>query len=128
MKLRALACLLLLGGSLSSTRLSAMPVTGVSQQADGALLSMQPGTLRLQVVSDDVIRVTYAAGSQLPQLKSYSVVLKPEAPSLWRLRQTPEAVFVETKSMKARVDRKTGAVEFLDLANRPILAESADGR
>lgn len=128
MKLRALACLLLLSGTLPSARLSAMPVTGVSKEADGALLAMQPGTLRLQVISDDVIRVTYATGSQLPQLKSYSVVLKPEAVSLWRLRQTPEAVFVETKSMKARVDRKTGAVEFLDLADHLILSESVDGR
>ena len=128
MKLRALACLLILSSTIPSTRLPAQPVTSVTRQADGVVLTMQPGLLRLQVMSDDVIRVTYVKSGQIPQTKSFSVILKP-APSLkWQLRETSNAVIVETSSVKARVDRKTGAVEFLDRANHSILAESAGGR
>jgi len=128
MKVRALAILLILGGAMAGSRVAAIPVTGVTKEADGALLTMQPGVLRIEVMSDAVIRVTYAVGNQLPQLKSFSVVAKPDSGAKWELRETPDAVIVETQSVRARVDRQTGAVEFLDRMDHPILSESAGGR
>ena len=128
MKSRALAYLLILIGTLVPARVWAMPVSGVNKEADGVLFTMQPGVLRFQVMSDAVIRVTYAAGSQLPQLSSYSVILKPGVSTKWQMHETPDAVVLETQFAKVRVDRKTGAVAFLDRAGHLILAESADGR
>jgi alpha-D-xyloside xylohydrolase len=128
MTLRAFACLLILSGAIAVAPVRAMPVTAVSKQLDGVLLTMQPGLLRLQVMSDAVIRITYAVGNQLPQLQSYSVVVKPDPGTKWDMRETPDSVIVETQSVRAQVDRETGAVEFLDRMNRPILAESAGGR
>jgi alpha-D-xyloside xylohydrolase len=124
---RTLASLLLLSTTIAGPSLWATPVTAVSEQADGVLLLIQPGLLRLQVMSDAVIHVTYAPGNQLPQLKSYAVVAKPTA-AKWQMHESPEAILLETQSIRVRVVRSTGAVEFLDRQDHPILAESANGR
>ncbi|MGD0652239.1 MAG: TIM-barrel domain-containing protein, partial [Verrucomicrobiia bacterium] len=105
----------------------AMPVTKVQKRSDGVALTMQSGTIRLQVWSDRVIRVTYAPTAELPVNKSLSVVGKP-GKSKWKLREKPEAVTLETPALRARVDRKTGAVSFYDLNDKPIFQEAEGGR
>jgi alpha-D-xyloside xylohydrolase len=125
---RTLVCSLFACIAIAGTRLGAALVTDVRKQADGVLVTLQPGVLRLQVMSDAVIHVTYAAGNALPELKSYTVVAKPAVDTKWRMRETPEAVIVETQMIRARIDRKTGVVGVFDLTDNPILIESADGR
>jgi alpha-D-xyloside xylohydrolase len=75
-----------------------------------------------------VIHVTYAAGGRLPEIKSYSVVAKPAKEVRWRMLQATDAITVETDSVRVRVDRKNGAITFLDRGGQSILAESPDGR
>jgi alpha-D-xyloside xylohydrolase len=104
-----------------------IPVTKVQKRSDGVALTMQSGTMRLQVWSDRVIRVTYAPTAELPVNKSLSVVGKP-GKSKWKLRENPEAVTLETPALRARVDLKTGAVSFYDLNDKPILQEAEGGR
>ena len=103
------------------------PVTKVQKRSDGVSLTMQSGTMRLQVWSDRVIRVTYAPTAELPANKSLSVIGKPRK-SKWKLSEKPEAVTLETPALQARVDRKTGAVGFYDLDDKPILQEAEGGR
>jgi alpha-D-xyloside xylohydrolase len=105
----------------------AVPVTKVQKRSDGVALTMQSGTMRLQVWSDRVIRMTYAPTAELPVNKSLSVVGKP-GKSKWKLREKPEAVTLETPALRARVDLKTGAVSFYDLNDKPILQEAEGGR
>ena len=57
-----------------STMLQAAPTATVTKLADGVQFSFQAGTLRLAVMSNAIIRVTYAKGDSIPELKSYSVV------------------------------------------------------
>ena len=44
---------------------------------DGAQFTIDGGTLRIQLWSDDIVRVTYAAAAEIPALKSLSVVANP---------------------------------------------------
>src|SRR5260370_29916588 len=126
---RTLVCsLVVVCGVIAGRPRWSAPVTGVRKQADGALVTLQPGVLQLQVTSGAVIHVTYAVGNALPELKSYTVVARPAADTKWEMRETPEAVIVETQSLRVRIDRKTGAVGFFDLMDNPILLESAAGR
>src|SRR6266851_3218407 len=75
---RTLVCsLVVVCGVIAGTPLWSAPVTGVRKQADGVLVTLQPGVLQLQVMSGTVIHVTYAVGNALPELKSYTVVAKP---------------------------------------------------
>ena len=102
-------------------------VVGVQKKSDGVILTMQSGTLRLQVWSDRIIRVTYTPGTQLPTTKSLSVIGKP-AQTMWSLPQTSDVDVLKTESLQVRVDRNTGAVGFYDSNSHPILQEEADGR
>ncbi len=49
-------------------------VTVSKKLSDGAQFTVDGGTLRVQFWSQDIVRVTYAAAAELPELKSLSVV------------------------------------------------------
>ena len=65
-------------------------VSDYKLQADGAQLSVDGGTLRIQFWSPEIVRVTYAPGVELPELKSLSVVATPESVRLTQ-RESGEA-------------------------------------
>ena len=52
--------------------------------SDGTQFTVDGGTLRVEFWSPEIVRVTYAATNELPELKSLSVVAKPEKVSLKR--------------------------------------------
>jgi alpha-D-xyloside xylohydrolase len=104
-----------------------LPVPALQRQADGVMLKTEAGTLRLQVWSERILRVTFAPGTDLPKIKSYSVTAKPEQ-TKWKLKETPDAAVLETAAIRALVDKKTGAVGFSDLNGRPVLQEAENGR
>jgi alpha-D-xyloside xylohydrolase len=99
----------------------------VQKRGDGVLLTTPDGTLRLQVWSDRIVRVTFAPGNKLPEKKSFSVITKPTR-AKWKLSETPDEVILETQAVRACVDKKTGAVGFFDLNGNPILLEAENGR
>jgi alpha-D-xyloside xylohydrolase len=107
---------------------AAAPVKQFTRQTDGLLLSLQPGTLRLQVFSESIIRVTYSAGETLPELKSFSVVATPSTTAKWDVQDTADAVILKTPAITAEVNRKSGEVAFYDASHHLVLQETADGR
>jgi alpha-D-xyloside xylohydrolase len=104
----------------------ATEVSGVRKNPDGVMLTTQTGVTRLQVWSDRIVRVTFAPGKKLPAGKSLSVIARPTK-TKWSLAETPDTVTLQTDSLQARVDCKTGAVGFFDLKGNLILQETADG-
>src|SRR3989442_11811625 len=85
---------------------AAESVAPIKKQADGVLVPLPSGVLRLQVWSDNVIRVTFAPGKSLPTNQSWSVIGAP-AKTKWALTQTPETVTVETRTIRSRADKQT---------------------
>ena len=110
-----------------STSAAADSAIKVQKQGDGILLTTPSGTLRLQVWSDRIIRVTFAPGNKLPVIKSFSVIAKP-AKTKWQFSETPDEVVLETPGVRARLDKQTGVVGFFDLTGKPILQEAENGR
>jgi alpha-D-xyloside xylohydrolase len=102
-------------------------VTASKKLPDGAQFTMDGGTLRIQLWSDDIVRVTYAAAAEMPTLKSLSVVGTPSTVRFTR-QETDRAFLLVAPHMKVRVDKQTGAVSFLELADHVLLQESAQGR
>ena len=125
---QALPCLLLSFGFLT-VLMSSTPAAAADYKpaADGAIVTTDGGTLRIQFWSPEIVRVTYATGTQLPELKSLSVVATPQTVHLTR-QQTGDAVTVSSQKIKVRIDKKTGAVRFLDPAGHVLLQEAAQGR
>src|SRR5271163_4868695 len=83
--------------ALWASPLRAGPIKSVSKSADGVSFALTPGTLRLAVMSDSVIRVTYGAGDSLPTITSYTVIAKADASTKWAMRETPDAIIIETQ-------------------------------
>jgi alpha-D-xyloside xylohydrolase len=96
------------------------------KQADGIVLQTAEGWLKVQVVTDNIVRVTFAQSGAL-STRGASAVLPHTAPVKWTLAPTQSELTLTTAKLKARVERQTGRVSFLDAAGQPILAEAAKG-
>ena len=102
-------------------------VTASQNLADGAQFTLDGGTLRIEFWSPEIVRVTYAAGAELPALKSLSVVAKPATVRLTR-HEDPQAYVLGTPRFLVSIDKLTGAVSFLDAADGALLREATGGR
>ncbi len=100
------------------------PVTGVKQQADGAVLTMQSGTLRLLVCSDSIVRVTYAPGTTFPDTPQYVVTKNTWAAAPFTLNATDAAVTISTAKMQVKVTKKDGYILFSDAAGKKLFMDS----
>ena len=102
-------------------------VTASKKLPDGVQFTVDDGTLRIQFWSDEIIRVTYASGTELPALKSLSVVASPAAVK-WKQQENAQAFTLVAPHLKVTIDKQTGAVVFLDPAGHVLLQEAAQGR
>lgn len=96
---------------------------------DGVIIYTDPAytgttnTVKLEVVADNIIRVTAAPGKELPKFQSL-VTVYPKKPGLsWDVLPGKDALILKTKTVKALVNLKTGAVSFWDNAGKQIVAE-----
>lgn len=102
------------------------PVQQTSQTRTGIMLTLRDGTLKVDVWGDNVVRVRYAgAGAALTDKPGLSVTAAPDAAS-WTYTQTPDAEVVRTLKLSVSVNRKNGAVSFLDGNGNPYVREAAD--
>jgi alpha-D-xyloside xylohydrolase len=105
---------------------------GVEREADGVVVHLAEGELRVQVLSDAVVRVAYvkegAKAEEFFGRASIDVVPLAGMTSGWKVVEAPGSVTLATAKLRVTVDRKSGAVSFADAAGRPIAAEAAGGR
>jgi len=96
--------------------------------SDSIVVTLPGGLLKVQVLSETMVRVAFGKDAsfftrpvldELPQAKPFTD---------WKLGGTAEAITVSTARLQAVVDRRTGAVRFLDAAGKPIAAEVPGGR
>jgi len=105
---------------------------GVEREADGVVVHLAEGELRVQVLSDAVVRVAYvkdgAKAEEFFGRASIDVVPLAGMTSGWKVVEAPGSVTLATAKLRVTVDRKSGAVSFADAAGRPIAAEVQGGR
>ena len=113
--------------SFSAQTLLAAPAT-MERQPDGITLHLDSGDLRIQVLSDAVVRVAFAHSPSFFTHASIDVI--PHAPiaSGWKLAERPAAFILSTMKLQVTIDRNTGAVSFADAQGHPILAEASGSR
>jgi alpha-D-xyloside xylohydrolase len=102
-------------------------VTGSKELPDGAQFTVDGGMLRVQFWADDVVRVTFSAGTELPALKSLTVIGSPSA-AKWTRQESGQAFTLVGSRMKVTIDKQSGVVTFLDPTDRVLLREAAQGR
>lgn len=104
----------------------ANPLSAAEKQADGVVLTLQTGKMKIEVYDPRVIRIICGAGSATPVHQSLAVIAKPLTAG-WKMHETAAAVVVSTAAMEAHVSKSTGAVTFLEAGGGMILAETPHG-
>ena len=105
----------------------------IERTQDGLILhqgnrSEQPGqAVRLQVITDRIIRVISVPDGAFPQEESLMAVAQSGPIPDFKVEESDEAVTVITASIKAAVSLRTGEVVFSDPAGKMILAEKQGG-
>jgi alpha-D-xyloside xylohydrolase len=99
------------------------PVTGVNQQADGVVLTMRVGTLRLVVCSRSIVRVTYSLGAGIPDTPQYVVTRQSWPATDWALQSNDSDIQLTTTAMKVTVTKKDGAILFADTAGKKLFQD-----
>ncbi|MDQ2799620.1 MAG: PA14 domain-containing protein, partial [Armatimonadota bacterium] len=113
---------------LGRTALAApMPVRAVQKQPNGATLAMPHGALRLQALTPRIFHVTYSPTGAFPAPRVPTVIGR-FAPTAVKVTAGVQSVTLATGLMQAQVDRKTGAVRFLDAQGKAFLSEMPGGR
>jgi len=79
--------------------------------------------VRLQVMSDRIVRVTAVPSESLELPASLMVTMRPSREARFEVEQSERAVTLRTRELQAEVALQDGAVRFLDEQGRPILAE-----
>ena len=76
--------------------------------------------VRLQVVSDNIIRVQATSEAQLPEKQSLIIVKQTKKPKFEVV--DGDLLRVKAANVEARVDKQTGRVRFYDAAGKLIIA------
>ncbi len=104
----------------------------MERQPDGITLHLGPGDdsgdLRIQILSDSVVRVAFARSAGFFSRASIDVVPHATQTAGWKFGESPAAFILSTAKLQVIVDRKTGAVAFADAAGHPILSEAPGSR
>lgn len=99
------------------------PVTNVSKQSDGLLVTMQTGTLKLQVCTDSIIHIVYAPVWPPPTRKQYLVTKTDWAAVPWTTHSTGKDITLTTARLKVTVTRADGLIAYTDLNGRSLVTE-----
>jgi alpha-D-xyloside xylohydrolase len=127
--LRALAftaCLSVSVLTLHAAPASALPT--MDRQPDGITVHLDAGDLRIQVLSDTIVRVAFARSAGFFTHASIDVVPPTPATTGWKIVTRPDLFVLTTSKLQVIIDRKSGAVSFADHAGQPILAEASQAR
>ncbi|WP_207632691.1 glycoside hydrolase family 31 protein [Foetidibacter luteolus] len=91
------------------------------------LFTGNPYAVKLEVVADNIIRVTVAPGKEIANTQSLVTVYSKNIDVFWDVIPSEESLTLKTKSLKAVVNLKTGAVTFKDSSDKKILNEKPIG-
>ncbi|AIE84565.1 TIM-barrel domain-containing protein [Fimbriimonas ginsengisoli] len=92
-----------------------------SRVDDGIVIRLKGGRLRLQVNSPEIVRVRFTQGEDRGPA-SLAVIARPTKTAFSVVQKGGE-ISLKTSAMQVVVEKRTGAVRFLDEKGKPILSE-----
>jgi alpha-D-xyloside xylohydrolase len=121
------ACMLWLAvaPSLIAQWLPLNPVKSVETQADGALLLLENGYLRIQVCSDSIVHVIYSLERDIPKRPDVLVTKTAWPTSEFSLHtDDPKVLTVTTPVLKIEITRANSSIIFYDASGRKLTQEN----
>ena len=107
--------------------------TGVKELSDGIIVTLNPQKptdvqkVRLQVMGDQLIRVSATNEKQFPDRKSLIIVPQSTEQTPFSVEKKEGAVTLSTAKVNATVNTLTGEVVFTDSQGKVLLAENKGG-
>ncbi len=89
--------------------------------------SSDASLVKLEVVSDDIIRVVATPGTEFSERKSLIIVPQKQNTVKYDVVENNDDVVITTAAIKAKVSLVTGKVDFFDLDGNPLLKEDQGG-
>ena len=89
----------------------------------GVTFSMKTGTLRLQVESDSIVRVTYTMTAAHPETRQFMVIKQSWPAVQWSLRSGDKDISLSTARLKVTVARKDGSILFSDSSGKKLFQD-----
>ncbi len=105
---------------------------GFSQQGDSLTVQLKqhqnqgPSQIRLQVVSDKIIRVQ-ATAEQSFRNKQSLIIVPQESKAKYQVEEQGDTLVITTSAMRAVLNEATGHIAFYDLKGNVLLNEVAQG-
>ncbi len=99
-----------------------------SRVADGIVFTTAAGLLKVQVLSETAVRIAFAKDAGFFTRPVLDVVPQATPFQDWKLNSTADAITLRTARLQVVVDRRTGAVRFVDSAGKTIASEEPGGR
>ncbi len=85
--------------------------------------NVQGTTVRLEFYSDNIVRVMKFPVGQIPQKKSYSVIMQPKVVNL-NVTENNDVVTLNSTSVTVNLDTQSGQLSFYDRQSTPLLQET----
>jgi alpha-D-xyloside xylohydrolase len=107
--------------------------TGYKKLPDGIIIQPKKTTetdaalVKIQVCSDDIIRVVAAPGKEFSDRPSLIVDKANWAPVKWQLTEKGDTIVITTAQLLVKVSKSSGAVAFFKKNGELLLGESAKG-
>jgi alpha-D-xyloside xylohydrolase len=100
----------------------------VEDQPDGVIVTTGDGVLKVQVCSENIVRIAWAKDRSF--FGHPSLMLDPRRTdgALWTVDAADDHATVRTARLQVRVELPSGTVSFLNPGGDPILAETPGGR
>ena len=99
------------------------PGRDIQKQANGILLKMERGTLRITACSDSVVRVTYAPGDSIPDTPEYAITKKDWPETHWRLLTDEKSYKVSTPLISVTIAKNSGTILFADATGKKLFQD-----
>jgi alpha-D-xyloside xylohydrolase len=102
------------------------PVVSVQPQADGLVLALKTGFLKIQVCSDSIVRIRYAMTGAFPAGGPDPVVIKASWPATeWKHAETAANVTLTTGRLKLTIDRRDAAINYAAVEGRRLVQDAS---
>ena len=99
-----------------------LSVKWTMRQPDGLYLQSRYGVLRISPVSSEIIRVTFAVKGQPKEEPNERIALQ-KTERAWMYKDLSAYVEVATDEIILRVDKKSGAITYMDENGKILLSE-----
>jgi alpha-D-xyloside xylohydrolase len=119
-----IAVILCLSGAAMAQWQELNPVTGWQKDRAGVQFQMKSGTLRLDVCTDSIVRLRYAAASTIPESPQYAVIKNSWDAMPFTVQETADAVTIATTKLKIVVARADGSITYEDAGGQKLVKDA----